>query len=249
VSPERLANCDFVRRIFTNSNSNNKIGLLVVDEAHCISVWGYAFRPDYQRLIDVVRSLPVSLRVLGTTATATERIVKDVRRHLGDDVVVQRGSLLRETLHLQNISMPDQSSRLAWLAENIPQLPRSGIIYVLRKLDAEQVTDWLRHKRIDARAYYAGVVPSGDLADETPYINDAEGYREYLENLLTQDRIKVLVATIALGMGFDKPDLGFVIHFQVSFRLWRSNLDAAASDRLIIYTVSIDLTQSVFNLS
>jgi ATP-dependent DNA helicase RecQ len=111
--------------------------------------------------------------------------------------------------------MKNSSSRLAWLAENIPNLPQSGIVYVLRKQDAEEVADWLRYKGIEARAYYAGVMPSDELSVEQPC--DVNAHREYLENQLIKNEIKVLVATIALGMGFDKPDLGFVVHYQVGF--------------------------------
>jgi len=211
VSPERLANEDFINRIFVSA-TGNRVGLLVVDEAHCISVWGHDFRPDYRRLIDTVAKLPVTLRVLGTTATATDRVVSDIRQILGDDVDVQRGSLLRETLHLQNITMPNHPSRLAWLAENIPRLPGSGIVYVLRKLDADQITEWLRSRGINARAYYAGVAPSREFPNE---IAEVDEYRQYLEQLLIDNRIKVLVATVALGMGFDKSDIGFVVHYQV----------------------------------
>lgn len=196
-------------------NSNNRVGLLVVDEAHCISVWGHDFRPDYRRLVDAVAQLPVTLRVLGTTATATSQVVDDILSILGNDVVVQRGSLLRETLHLQNISIPDHPSRLAWLAANVPRLPGSGIVYVLRKLDADQIAEWLRYKGIAARAYYAGVAPPVDLPEESEYAERVDEYRQYLEQLLIDNRIKLLVATVALGMGFDKSDIGFVVHYQV----------------------------------
>lgn len=205
-----------------DSLNKSSVALLVVDEVHCISVWGLDFRPDYRRLIDVIQTLPATLRVLGTTATATERIIEDIRKHLGDEVIVQRGSLLRRTLRLQNISMGNQAARLAWLAENIPQLPRSGVVYVLRKQDAEEVTNWLKFNDIEARAYYAGVMPSDEQPVEQEF--DVDAYRIYLENLLINNQIKVLVATIALGMGFDKPDLGFVVHFQVSLRLRRLGL-------------------------
>ena len=203
ISPERLANDNFVRDVLLPVA--NRIGLLVVDEAHCISDWGHDFRPDYRRLINILQRMPPNMPVLGTTATANDRVVEDVVSQLGD-VLVQRGPLMRDTLSLQATRLPDQSARLAWLAEHIPNLPGTGIIYVLTKRDAEQVSQWLQQNRIDARPYYSGVT--------TPDVGDSDAYREQLESLLYGNRVKALVATTALGMGYDKPDLGFVIHYQ-----------------------------------
>jgi len=203
ISPERLANDNFVRDVLLPVA--NRIGLLVVDEAHCISDWGHDFRPDYRRLINILQRMPPNMPVLGTTATANDRVVEDVVSQLGD-VLVQRGPMMRDTLSLQATRLPDQSARLAWLAEHVPNLPGTGIIYVLTKRDAEQVSQWLQQNGIDARPYYSGVT--------TPEVEDSDDYREQLENLLYSNRIKALVATTALGMGYDKPDLGFVIHYQ-----------------------------------
>lgn len=203
ISPERLANDNFVRDVLLPVA--NRIGLLVVDEAHCISDWGHDFRPDYRRLINILQRMPPNMPVLGTTATANDRVVEDVVSQLGD-VVVQRGPLMRDTLSLQATRLPDQSARLAWLAEHVPNLPGTGIIYVLTKRDAEQVSEWLQQNGIDARPYYSGVT--------TPEFEDSDAYREQLETLLYGNRVKALVATTALGMGYDKPDLGFVIHYQ-----------------------------------
>lgn len=203
ISPERLANDNFVRDVLLPVA--NRIGLLVVDEAHCISDWGHDFRPDYRRLINILQRMPPNMPVLGTTATANDRVVEDVVSQLGD-VQVQRGPLMRDTLSLQATRLPDQSARLAWLAEHIPNLPGTGIIYVLTKRDAAQVSQWLQQNGIDARPYYSGVT--------TPDVRDSDAYREQLESLLYGNRVKALVATTALGMGYDKPDLGFVIHYQ-----------------------------------
>jgi ATP-dependent DNA helicase RecQ len=203
ISPERLANDNFVRDVLLPVA--NRIGLLVVDEAHCISDWGHDFRPDYRRLINILQRMPPNMPVLGTTATANDRVVEDVVSQLGD-VVVQRGPLMRDTLSLQATRLPDQSARLAWLAEHVPNLPGTGIIYVLTKRDSEQVSEWLQQNGIDARPYYSGVT--------TPEFEDSDAYREQLETLLYGNRVKALVATTALGMGYDKPDLGFVIHYQ-----------------------------------
>ena len=203
ISPERLANDEFVTKVLMPISET--IGLLVVDEAHCISDWGHDFRPDYRRLVNVLQRIPNNVPILGTTATANNRVVNDVKAQLGN-MGIQRGSLMRETLELQNIRLPSQPARLAWLAEHIGELPGTGIIYTLTKRDANQVADWLNQHGISARAYYAGVT------DEE--FEDSDAYRQHLEGLLLDNEIKALVATTTLGMGYDKPDLGFVIHYQ-----------------------------------
>lgn len=203
ISPERLANDTFVEQVLQPIANN--IGLLVVDEAHCISDWGHDFRPDYRRLLNVLRQLPANTPVLATTATANDRVINDVVEQLGD-IVVQRGPLVRESLSLQNIALPDQPSRLAWLVQNIPSMQGAGIVYTLTKRDAEQVKDWLRLNDIDAEAYYSGITHA-----DMPNSNQ---YRMHLEDRLLNNQLKVLVATTALGMGYDKPDLGFVVHYQ-----------------------------------
>lgn len=202
ISPERLANDEFNQKIF--SRLGNNIGLFVVDEAHCISDWGHDFRPDYRRIVRVLQAMPTNTRVLATTATANNRVVQDIKAQLGENITVQRGSLVRKSLRLQNIIMPSSAARMAWLAQTLPDLPGSGIVYTLTQQDAERVAAWLRVNKIDAKAYHAGV----------PDDEEGASIREELEQELMNNQIKVLVATVALGMGFDKPDLGFVIHFQ-----------------------------------
>lgn len=197
VSPERLANENFMTRCLLPVAS--RVGLFVVDEAHCISDWGHDFRPDYRRIARILRELPRNLPVLATTATANDRVVSDVCDQLGPRLKVIRGPLVRESLRLENLRLPSKSARLAWLADRIPQLPGSGIVYTLTVRDADNVAAWLRERGIDARAYHA------KLDDEE---------RPRLEEMLLANQVKALVATVALGMGFDKPDLGFVIHFQ-----------------------------------
>lgn len=203
VSPERLSNEAFVDEVLLPVA--DRIGLLVVDEAHCISDWGHDFRPDYRRLLGVLRQMPPNTPVLGTTATANNRVVRDVQAQLGD-IEVLRGALVRDSLILQTLRLPGQASRLAWLAENIPGLPGTGIVYVLTVGDAERVARWLRRKGVDAQAYHGGV--------EHPDYENSGQYRQHLENRLLRSEIKALVATTALGMGYDKPDLGFVVHYQ-----------------------------------
>jgi ATP-dependent DNA helicase RecQ len=198
ISPERLGNERF--RSVVLATAAQRISLLVVDEAHCISDWGHDFRPHYRSITYTVRALPKNLRLLATTATANNRVLDDLANVLGPNLEVSRGDLSRPSLLLQTIQMPSQAERLAWLAQHIPTIPGSGIIYTLTVRDSELVANWLRLQGVDAKAY------SGDSDPEE---------RVELENALQKNEIKVLVATTALGMGFDKPDLAFVIHFQM----------------------------------
>ncbi len=203
ISPERLGNEEFVQTMLQPVAA--RIGLLVVDEAHCISDWGHDFRPDYRRITRILQSLPPNIRVLATTATANDRVVADLKSQLGAALTVHRGKLARASLQLQNISLPTEIARLAWLANTLPKLPGSGVIYTLTIRDAHTVAAWLRENGIDAEAYWGG------LDEEL----GQPGLRERLEARLLRNELKVLVATTALGMGFDKPDLAFVIHYQL----------------------------------
>lgn len=203
ISPERLANDKFMDNVLRPIA--DRIGLFVVDEAHCISDWGHDFRPDYRRIVNILKFMPAGMPILGTTATANNRVCEDIVSQLGDIEII-RGSLIRKSLILQNIKLNDQASRLAWLKENIGKFPGSGIIYTLTKRDAEIVTEWLIQCGIEAQYYY-----SGATSEE---FEDTNEYRKSAENKLYENKIKVLVATTALGMGYDKPDLGFVIHYQ-----------------------------------
>jgi ATP-dependent DNA helicase RecQ len=197
VSAQRFANEDFNARLLPGIRRT--VGMFVVDEAHCISDWGHEFVPDYRRIGRLLPSLGRDVPVLGTTATANDRVVEDVARQLGEDVSVIRGPLARDTLHLDAIPLRDQAERLAWLAEHLPGMPSAGIVYCLTVADTQRVAGWLRQQGIDAHPYNADMEPAE---------------RERLEQDLLANRLKALVATVALGMGFDKPDLGFVIHYQ-----------------------------------
>lgn len=209
ISPERLANDNFVETVLRPIA--DRISLMVVDEAHCISDWGHDFRPDYRRIVSILRLLPENTPVLGTTATANRRVVEDIEAQLGN-IQTLRGQLGRDSLALQNIRLPDQASRLAWLARVIPQLDGTGIVYTLTTRDADQVAEWLVQNDINARAYH-GKVTHPDFNTPTGRL-DSNAYRQHLEDLLLNNQIDVLVATTALGMGYDKPDLSFVIHYQ-----------------------------------
>jgi len=194
VSPERLNNPAF--RETQLPELVRRAGMLVVDEAHCISDWGHDFRPDYRRLRDLIGALPEGVPVLATTATANSRVVADVEEQLHSAVTI-RGPLARKSLRLGVLQLPDASARLAWLLTNLAALPGSGIIYALTVSAAEDTARLLRESGHDVRAY-------------TGQTDPAE--REDLEGRLKRNEVKALVATSALGMGFDKPDLGFVLH-------------------------------------
>lgn len=198
VSPERLGNDHFRRE--TLQAIRKGIGLFVVDEAHCISDWGHDFRPDYRRVVQIVRQLPTTVPVLATTATANNRVVADIESQIGSGLMTIRGSLTRPSLRLQTIRLGDQAERLAWLAQYLPTLPGSGIVYCLTVADCEQVSGWLIRHGIDAPAYHANLQPVER--------------RARLEERLLRNEVKALISTVALGMGFDKPDLGFVVHYQ-----------------------------------
>ncbi|MFD1722187.1 RecQ family ATP-dependent DNA helicase [Amnibacterium endophyticum] len=195
VSPERLNNPDF--RDTQLPALIERTGLIVIDEAHCISDWGHDFRPDYRRLRELV-AVAGATPVLATTATANGRVVDDVATQLGaDDVLTIRGPLARASLRLGVLRTPDQATRLGWLVEHLRDLPGSGIVYALTVSAAEDTARLLREAGYDVLAY-------------TGRTENAE--RESAEQALKDNRVKALVATSALGMGFDKPDLGFVVH-------------------------------------
>ena len=209
ISPERLANDKFIESVL--QPIADRIALMVIDEAHCISDWGHDFRPDYRRIVNILRQLPANTPVLGTTATANNRVVADIQAQLGD-IQIHRGPLTRESLALQTMILPDQASRLAWLAQVIPTLPGTGIVYVLTQRDADMVAKWLNQQGVSAFAYYSGVTHPNFVNNAGK--EDTDLYRQFLETQLLENNIKILVATTALGMGYDKPDLGFVIHYQ-----------------------------------
>jgi ATP-dependent DNA helicase RecQ len=213
VSPERLNNPDFRDRVLPRLTAS--AGMLVVDEAHCVSDWGHDFRPDYRRLRALIGELPPGIPVLATTATANDRVVVDVTEQLGMGSVaapgaedapeqgdagrplVLRGSLDRESLRLSVVQLRTPAERLGWLAARLAELPGAGIVYTLTIQAAEDVAEFLRERGHRVAAYTGKTEPEERLAAEAD---------------LLANRVKALVATSALGMGFDKPDLGFVVH-------------------------------------
>jgi ATP-dependent DNA helicase RecQ len=197
VSPERLGNERFRREVLVGLE--RRIGLLVIDEAHCISDWGHDFRPDYRRILQTVARLPDDVPILATTATANDRVVADIGEQMGERLEVVRGTLMRESLRIRALELPSQAERLAWLASYLPRLTGTGIVYTATVNDAQRVAAWLRQNGIEAAAYYGALDPQE---------------RERVEKEFDLNAIDAIVATTALGMGYDKPDVGFVVHFQ-----------------------------------
>jgi ATP-dependent DNA helicase RecQ len=205
ISPERLNNPRFRDEMMPQFAAS--VGLLVIDEAHCISDWGHDFRPDYRRVRDMLGALAPDVAVLGTTATANDRVVADVVEQLAESnpthpaqpLRTYRGPLARTSLRLEVVDLPRPAQRLAWLVEHLGELPGSGIVYTLTKRDADQVASFLSANGIPAEAY------SGDQSTEE---------RVATEERLLANQVKAVVATSALGMGYDKSDLTFVVHYQ-----------------------------------
>ena len=215
VSPERLANPGFGRRVLDSLAGS--LGLLVIDEAHAVSDWGHDFRPDYRRVSDVLQRLNPSTPVLATTATANARVTDDVAQQLGHGpggfeesgasssgdggaTLVLRGALARASLELSVVDRLTPLERYAWVVDHLPKLAGSGIVYTLTVADAERLTEAVR-------------AVHGDTVPVAAYTGQLEASaREGLEDALRRNELKALIATSALGMGYDKPDLGFVIH-------------------------------------
>ena len=205
VSPERLANPGFGRRVL--DSLAGRLGLLVIDEAHAVSDWGHDFRPDYRRVSDVLQRLNPDTPVLATTATANARVTDDVAHQLGDATLVLRGQLARASLELSVVPSTGSGQvimspleRYAWVVDHLPRLPGSGIVYTLTVADAERLAAAVAD-------VHGSDVP---VAAYTGQLDAQERHR--LEDALRDNRLKALVATSALGMGYDKPDLGFVVH-------------------------------------
>ena len=198
VTPETLFSEAVQKRL-----KNIQIGLFVIDEAHCISDWGHDFRLEYGSLKNVIRQLPPNVPLLATTATANDRVIDDLKQQLGNSVYISRGPLSRESLSIQVLHMPNRLERYAWILENLQRLPGSGIIYCLTQRDCDYLSAFLNENGISAEAYYSR---SGDEGDRI----NAE-----IEKKFKQNEIKAIVATIKLGMGYDKGDIAFVIHFQM----------------------------------
>ena len=198
ITPETLFSDEVQKHL-----KNIRIGLFVIDEAHCISDWGHDFRLEYGNLKKVIAQLPQNVPILATTATANDRVIADLELQLGNNVYVSKGSLSRESLSIQVLHMPNRIERYAWILENIKKLPGSGIVYCLTQRDCDYLADFLRKNKISAEAYYSRDGDDGDVINAN------------IEDRFKRNEIKAIVATVKLGMGYDKGDIAFVIHFQM----------------------------------
>jgi len=197
TTPETLFRDEVQNRL-----SEIDIGLFVIDEVHCLSDWGHDFRLEYGRLYRVIKGLSSTVPVIGTTATANDRVVRDLEKQLGSNVYVTRGELTRDSLCLQALKLDDRAKRYAWIADHIGELPGTGIIYCLTRHDCTYLCEFLKSVKIEADTYFS---------DDD---REKKGLNRAAMEKFEKNEIKVLVATIKLGMGYDKPDIGFVIHFQ-----------------------------------
>ena len=195
ISPERLGDESFMNFLKDNIN---KISLFVVDEAHCISDWGHDFRPDFRRIVKVIHMLPADVPVLATTATANDRVVRDIKHQLGADLEISRGTMERSTLNIDVLNLRSDHRKRDWLIRNLPKFDGVGIVYCLTIRACEEVTELLQEHHINAEIYHGQLAPDQKIE---------------IEQRFQDNKIKVLVATIAFGMGIDKPDIQFVIHY------------------------------------
>jgi len=195
IAPERQENREWLEAV-----RNMQISMVVIDEAHCISVWGHDFRPAFRRIVSLVRLLPQNFPVLATTATATKRVAEDVRTQIGDNVTLIRGNLLRENFHLSVVKVHNEESKMAWLAGFLLKQGGNGLIYTGTRVNTDLFSSWLQFAGISASSYNAGL--------------DSES-RKDIENGLIENRWKCIISTNALGMGIDKPDIRFIVHTQI----------------------------------
>ena len=195
IAPERQENMEWIE-----ATRKMNLSMVVIDEAHTISVWGHDFRPAFRRIINLVKLLPQSLPVLATTATATRRVQQDIEQQIGGKLTTIRGLLVRDNFRLYVIKVHSEDEKLVWLAQNLNRIEGTGLIYTGTRVDTEVYAKWLAANGINAINYNAG--------------HDADT-RKDIENGLMQNRYKCVVSTNALGMGIDKPDIRFIIHTQI----------------------------------
>lgn len=195
IAPERQENSEWIE-----ATRQINLSMVVVDEAHCISVWGHDFRPAFKRIINLVKLLPKGLPVLATTATATKKVELDVAQQIGNNILTIRGNLMRDNFKLFVIKVASEDEKLIWLGKNLNNLPGSGILYTGTRVDTEIYSKWFENLKISSTAYNAGLDTDSRIA---------------IENGLMSNKWKCIISTNALGMGIDKPDIRFIIHTQI----------------------------------
>lgn len=195
IAPERQENSEWIE-----ATRQMKLSMVVIDEAHCISVWGHDFRPAFRRIINLVRLLPAGLPVLATTATATKKVEEDVASQIGGNIKVLRGNLMRENFRLYVVKVNSEDEKLVWLGQNLNKLPGSGILYTGTRVDTEVYSKWFERLNLPIIGYNAGLDADTRIA---------------IENGLMENKWKCVISTNALGMGIDKPDIRFIVHTQI----------------------------------
>jgi ATP-dependent DNA helicase RecQ len=195
IAPERQENAEWLE-----ATRQLNLSMVVVDEAHCISVWGHDFRPSFRRIINLVNLLPKGLPVLATTATATLKVQEDIAAQMGNDLVIIRGNLIRENFRFYVVKVQSEEEKMIWLGRYLPKIFGSGILYTGTRVDTEIYSRWFEYLNIPSIGYHAGLDPES---------------RIIIENGLMNDQWKCIISTNALGMGIDKPDLRFIIHTQI----------------------------------
>lgn len=227
IAPERMENAAWI-----SSARTMKIAMVVIDEAHCISVWGQSFRPNYRRIVNLVRLLPKNFPVLATTATATPRVQTDIIEQVGSDVIIIRGQLVRPNIRLFVVIVQSEDEKFLWIAEYLPKLKKPGIIYTGTQANTQIFSNWLQFLNFNSTAY------NGRLDAET---------RKHIEENFLNNKYDCVVSTNALGMGIDKPDIRFIIHTQVPQSLihyyqeiGRAGRDGEESFAILLYNPSED---------
>ncbi len=223
IAPERQENDEWVE-----ATRELNLSMVVIDEAHCISVWGHDFRPAFRRIIGLVKLLPKELPVLAVTATATKRVEEDVATQIGNEITVIRGNLLRENLRLFVVKVNSENEKLIWLGKNLDRIPGTGILYTGTRINTEIYNDWLKHNGHNTVRYNAGL-----QSDE----------RIEIENGFMGNRWKCIISTNALGMGIDKPDIRFIVHTQIPQspvhyyqEIGRAGRDGTPSNIILFYS-------------
>ena len=229
IAPERMENAEWLHTARTM-----KLSMVVVDEAHCISVWGHDFRPAFRRIINLINFLPIHFPVLATTATATKRVEEDIKVQIGKNITSVRGNLLRPNLHLRVVKVDSEDEKRIWLGENMHRINGTGIVYTGTRVNTEIYTKWFEYFKISAIAYNAGF--------------DADS-RKTIEQGLLNNAYKCVVSTNALGMGIDKPDIRFIIHTQIPVspvhyyqEIGRAGRDGKPSLIILFYNPKEDVT-------
>jgi ATP-dependent DNA helicase RecQ len=227
IAPERQENNEWIE-----ATHQMKLSMVVVDEAHCISVWGHDFRPAYKRIVDLVKLLPKGLPILAATATATKRVEQDITNQIGNGITVIRGNLMRDNFKLFVIKVNSEDEKQIWLGQNIEKLPGSGILYTGTRVATETYSKWFNYLNISSTAYNAGLDSESRIA---------------IEDGLMQNKWKCIISTNALGMGIDKPDIRFIIHTQIPQspihyyqEIGRAGRDGNASYIILFYNPNKD---------